>query len=200
MMGKTHLAVGIASALLVAQPKTLTGCAVSVIGGAIGGTLSDVDLFDQENHHALKGQLLGVGLAILVFVLDRWLELGLFAKMLNPDRGMASVSGIAFAVLWILGVKSAHRSFTHSILGLILFSFVIKLLFPSMALSFSAAFVSHLILDFLNKKDLRLFYPLRTGVSLGLCYADRWANQVFLRLGTVLSVVLLIHSILGSIL
>ena len=193
MMGKTHLAVGVASALLVTHPQTMTECVVSVLGGAIGGTLCDVDLFDQDNRHALRGQLLAVALLAVAFFLDRILHTGVFFRMLNPNRVLASMGGIGFMVLWLLAVKSSHRSFSHSILALMLFTAAVHTAMPPVTLGFFVAFVSHLVLDLLNKKGIRLLYPLRKGISFGLCYADGWLNKILLRLGTLLSVILLFY-------
>ena len=39
MLGKTHIAAGIASSLVLLQPSTLSGVLCSVAGGAAGGWL-----------------------------------------------------------------------------------------------------------------------------------------------------------------
>jgi radical SAM superfamily enzyme YgiQ (UPF0313 family) len=50
--------------------------------------------------------------------------------------------------------------------------------------------------DLLNKKKLPLLYPIKCGVSLNLCYANRAANAFFLYLGYIVSAVLLVRGII----
>ena len=71
---------------------------------------------------------------------------------------------------------------------------VVFLLILSMcwALPFAAAFASHQILDLMNKRPVRLLYPLKKGFSLGLFYADRLANRVFALAGSIWLVLIVI--------
>ena len=59
------------------------------------------------------------------------------------------------------------------------------LIFPDTALPFAAAFASHVLLDMMNKRSVRLFYPAKKGLCLGWCYSDRMANKMFAACGTV---------------
>jgi inner membrane protein len=51
--------------------------------------------------------------------------------------------------------------------------------FPTAAMPFAIAFTSHLILDVMNKRPVRLLYPAKKVVSLKWFYADRLANKFF---------------------
>ena len=44
MLRKTHISIGIATALAVIHPTSIAGCLCAIMGGAIGGWLPDVDL------------------------------------------------------------------------------------------------------------------------------------------------------------
>lgn len=58
MMAKTHIAVGVASAMLITQPKTKTEFVVAVVGGSVGGVMSDIDVkIDRSNKFAQKASL-----------------------------------------------------------------------------------------------------------------------------------------------
>lgn len=46
-------------------------------------------------------------------------------------------------------------------------------------LYFAVGFLSHLVTDIFNKKKVRLLYPMRGGVSLGLFHAYGLANRIF---------------------
>lgn len=43
MLGTTHLALGMASALIVTHPQTVSGVFAAIVGGGIGGWIVDVD-------------------------------------------------------------------------------------------------------------------------------------------------------------
>ena len=45
MLGKTHLALGVAAAAAVLQPSTVPECLTAVLSGAVGGVLCDIDTF-----------------------------------------------------------------------------------------------------------------------------------------------------------
>ncbi|MCC8103522.1 MAG: metal-dependent hydrolase [Clostridiales bacterium] len=54
-------------------------------------------------------------------------------------------------------------------------------------LSQTTGCLSHLLLDCLNKKPVRLLYPIKTGFCMRLCYADGAANKVLLWVGVLLT-------------
>mgnify|MGYP000580563472 FL=1 len=68
---------------------------------------------------------------------------------------------------------SSHRSFTHSILGIILFSAIIKLALIEYGLSpiykgFIIGYISHLLADYFTAKGIKLFYPIKTNIAFPL--------------------------------
>ena len=46
----------------------------------------------------------------------------------------------------------------------------------------------------MNKRPVRLFYPAKKGFSLGLFYADRFANKVIAAAGTAWLVIVILTS------
>lgn len=48
MLGKTHFVLGMASALVITQPQTIPGVITSMIGGAIGGWIVDIDIKNRD--------------------------------------------------------------------------------------------------------------------------------------------------------
>ena len=67
MMSKTHLAMGMAVALAVVQPKQANECIAALIGGAAGGVLADIDTLDNDyKSDALVGQLLATGITVFL--------------------------------------------------------------------------------------------------------------------------------------
>lgn len=194
MMSKTHVAMGIATSVAITHPSTSKECILSVIGGAVGGIICDIDtLKDDYKCDALIGQLSVVGITGILLLIDYFREIGICEYLLGRNRVLMIIGGILFAIPWIIGFFTEHRTFTHSFLALAAFSLSILLLCPSVLISFVIGFVTHILLDLLNKRDLRLLYPKEAGICLNLCYADEVANKVFLVIGLVASVFFILN-------
>lgn len=197
-MGKTHFAVGIATSLAVVQPKSFNECMVAVIGGAVGGVLADNDILDNGYQTgASSGQLLALGTAAISVVLDFFLGLGI-CQVIADKPILPIIGGIGFIILYIIGFCSNHRTFTHSFLALILYTIAVMLIYVPLAIPLAAAYLSHLLLDILNKKNIRILYPLDFGICFKMCYANKTANKVFMYVGFAVSGVLLLIGIIMS--
>ena len=199
MMSKTHLAVGIATSLAVIRPQTIQGCAITVIGGAVGGVLADNDILDNDYQaDALIGQLLAFGITAIVIVLDYFFQLGICSSIYTHPL-LPIIGGIGFVILYIIGFLSEHRTFTHSFLALILYTLTAWLIYKPIALAVSVAYLSHILLGVLNKRKVPVLYPLEFGICLKLCYANKTANKAFMYVGLGASVVLLAVCLILSI-
>ncbi len=199
MMSKTHLTVGLAVSLAIVQPDSLSDCLNAVIAGTVGGILPDNDILDNKNTlSAFSGQFFAGGVTILALILDKYYDLGLCRSVTENGR-TAALGGILFGILWLRGVFSGHRTFTHSFAALFLYTLSLGWLCPPLTLPFCGAYASHLCLDFLNKKGLPLFYPFRKSFCLHLCYADGIINKLLLYVGILTSVFLLTLAILNSL-
>ena len=198
MMSKTHFAVGLATSLAIIQPKTFNECAVAVIGGTVGGVLADNDILDNDYQaDALIGQLLALGSAVLALVLDFFLGFGICESIIAKPM-LPIIGGICFVVLYIVGFCSDHRTFTHSFLAMILYTIAAALIYTPLAIALGAAYLSHLLLDILNKKKVPILYPLEFGICFKMCYANKTANKVFMYVGFAISGLLLIIGIVTS--
>lgn len=179
MKNRTHRIMGAAAALAVVQPHTLLGCALAATAGAMGGAVSDIDLLWQQSARAVLRRTLEAGLLLAGLVLlELFAQAGVGAILLaliGPGwrPGLAMLAG-----LLVLGFFSEHRSFTHSLLGMALFSAALHLIAPEQAGAFMAGFASHLVLDLLNRAPLRLLFPLRAGCTLRLVAADGLADML----------------------
>lgn len=110
MMGKTHLAVGIASALMILQPQSSSQLAVAIIGGSLGGVAADIDVkLDFKNQYVARyawdavgseiaALMISIGLltadwtlrgGICIYILQRrfWALAGLVISMLLVAMG-----------------------------------------------------------------------------------------------------------------
>ena len=188
MMGRTHFAVGLATALAVIQPKSVGECMVAVFAGALGGVTADNDTLNQSN--SLKGQLLALKTALGALLIDYFFKLGICESiMANPKKALVGL--VAFLVLWFIGFFSDHRTFTHSFLAMILYSLAIGLIYEPFTLGFMVAYLSHLALDILNRKKMPLLYPLDLGICLKLCYSDGKVDTFLMYVGYITTAVFL---------
>lgn len=195
MMSKTHLTVGMATALALSTINTPTECAVALAGGAIGGVLADVDILkDDYKSDALIGELLAVGITAIVVGIDYILNWGI-CRYIIGNQITSTVGLISLAVLWIVGFSKEHRSFTHSIFAMMLYSYSIALVYPQMGTACLLGYLSHLLLDIMNKKKIQLLFPKKGGICFGWCYANKAANKVFMVLGAIATILLLIDKI-----
>lgn len=191
MMGKTHTSCGIASALVFTPPTTLTGVAAAVALGALGGAIPDIDLYSRKNRSIFVGNVV-IGVIIVTIAtlaIDIIFKLQILERILQ-HTGIYQIIGFgAFLILSLMSMPTPHRSFSHSLLALVLFTTSIYMMFPESSKFFAVGFISHLLLDITNKKDIKLFYPAKKGLSVKWFHASGTANKVFFVIGCGVSCV-----------
>ena len=194
MMSKTHIAVGAASALAVAQAGSVESCVAAVLGGSLGGIIADCDIHPSRAHKdALMGRLIVVGVAAVALLADWYADAGL-CDYLVANLGVPLLAGVvAFAALTFVGGHTDHRSFTHSLVAMACFCAAVYLACAPLLPYFAVGYASHLVLDVANKQGVRLLWPLRKNVSLGLCRAKGAANTALMFAGFAVAVLLLAY-------
>lgn len=189
MLGKTHAAVGTASALLV-MGSTVAHHPVSLVAGAtiaaIGGLMPDIDL---DSKHA---KATGITSLAAVAAIGSGKELT-SSNLTQPNQ---LIGLLALIVLVVIGLKSNHRGFTHSIIALALFSTAVEMIAGDVFIWFTIGYASHLIIDLFNKKGESILFPIKTKVCFNLCTADGITNKVLGTLATVISILVLAGRIL----
>lgn len=190
MLGNTHIALGIASSLVLTQPKTVPEVIAAVAGGAIGGWIVDIDCKDQKLERetiydtiisalfigALIALDFAVGKGMCQYVFDNW---GI--PLLGATLG--------FIALLIVGQASAHRTFTHSLVGLALFTALLYIFCRPLAIPFLIGYVSHLCADLFNRRGMQLLFPLKWRVCLNLCHSNKTANKALFLIACVFDLV-----------
>lgn len=190
MLGKTHMAVGIASTLAVTQPGNITEMVLAVGVGALGGLISDIDVGTSESHRdADKIVFLSAIVVLAVILIDHFLQTGIASRVIQSSGyGRVIIGALLLIGICAFGKEQPHRSFMHSFLALILLCFAIGLVWEKTVLYFAAGFLSHLVIDIFNKKKVRLLYPLKGGVAFGVFHAHGLANRILFILGSVVAV------------
>lgn len=177
MTGRTHVVVGAASgvvaALALGGPVAVAELAAAAAGGALGATLPDLDV--RNTAHPLRDRLArvaAVALLALAACLDAAAGWPLARRAAQAGLGPIALGAAAFATLCCAVRLSAHRSFSHSLLALVGFAVATHLACPLLAPALVAGLASHLVLDLFNRRPLRLLWPARRGLCLGLCKTD----------------------------
>ena len=197
MMSKTHLSVGMAAALAVSPITDINSCLLVLAGGAIGGVIPDVDVLDDDYKcDALIGELISFGLVALAVIIN-YFNHGSMMSTLSEHKLLSIIGGVAFFILWAVGFSCDHRDFTHSLLSMALFSISVALIYLPLTLPFAMGYLSHLLLDILNKKKIRLFFPREGGICLYLCYASKIGNTIFMILGFIATAFLLVYHLIS---
>lgn len=190
MLGKTHLAVGVAASLLFTQPKSLQELVLAVGIGGIGSLIPDIDVDTSGSHkYVNKIIVFAVLAAVGIYVAEQFWHIGVVARILSDSNyTRIAIGTILFIVVCAFGKRQPHRSFMHSILALVILSFSIGLIWIDLVPYFAIGFISHLLTDIFNYKKVRLLYPFKGGIALKLFHAHGLANSIFLLVGSVLTV------------
>lgn len=191
MMGKTHITMGIASAVLITQPSTIGGCILAIVGGSTGGIMCDIEVHSNRYcRDALHARIIVVAIATVALLVDAFTRGPITSYITQTNVTILLVGAAVVVGVSLFGRFQAHRTFTHSLLALLLLSIGVAMACLPLTLAFAIGFLSHVLLDLLNKKRVQLLYPSKVGnVCLGLCYANRIANKAFLVLGVLGSAV-----------
>ena len=193
------MAVGTATALAVMQPDNMRGLIVVAGAGMIGSVICDIDVSTSESHRDVN-KILGITVVVLLLatLLDNYYKLGIAGYFQRSSSLLRLFTGLAvFLGLCVFGKEQPHRSFMHSLLAVAVFGLVAYYIFPAAAMPFAAAMLSHMAIDTLNYKKVRILYPLRGGISFKFCKADGWVNNILFYVGALVTVVLGILCVLG---
>lgn len=191
MKKNTHLAVGVAVSTMVLMPKELQSMAMCICGSAIGSVISDVDVASSRPRKTLN-KLVSFSIAVIAILvmLEQAFKIPIYHIIESQTNIYRIILGyVTFLLLSIYGTMTKHRTYTHSIIGLISFTGVAWVVLPSLAIPFCIGMISHILLDTLNNKKIHLLYPSKKGgIAFKLCSADGKANSIICIIGTLIVV------------
>lgn len=199
MTGKTHIACGMAAALAVTRPGDLQELSLCVVASAVGAVICDVDAKASDARKQFN-RAAAVVMAIMAAVVYFDYRMGIngFAVLFYRESMIRSACGILlFLTVCARGRTTPHRSFMHSMVASLILSATVYIIMPQMVLPFWVAVMSHILLDILNNKKVRVFYPLKDGICLNICKADKMADKVLFYTGIMWMVFLISYVVLG---
>lgn len=187
MMGKTHAAVGVACAIFLTQPpdlKSLLLCSTAAYTGAI---ISDIDVTTSKSRKGLGKITAAVAAAlILTFIAEKIFNIGISSYFRQSDSLFHAAVGAAMLLtVCFFGEKQPHRTFMHSFLAGMLLTLSVSAIIPEAGKYFAAAFLSHIVLDLLNEKNVQLLYPSKKlCFCFSLCKAGKLFDKILFFAGT----------------
>jgi len=195
-MSFTHLAVGAGTALAIMHPNDPKGCCLAVIGGFLGGVIPDADTLQHDyKKDALKGQLIAFLTTAGLFLADRISGFNIFTDFPPVNMIWLNVGLILFAVLYVICLPQPHRGFSHSLLAMILFSAAIAFIYRPLLPFFLLGYASHIAIDLLNKKGVKVFFPANFIICLRICTANGMANIILQVVGFLVAMAFLINGL-----
>lgn len=180
MLAKAHITIGMAAAMTVMRPETVPEALPVIAGAAIGCLICDIDCdIAAEKKDSSRWRVAMFAVAAAALIEDHLLKAGMW-ESIHPYLWFFGLAG--FALTCTFAGISSHRGFSHSLLAMACAAGSIWLIFPAMTKPFIIAFLSHIALDLMNKRPLKVLYPVQKGWCLGWFYANKLADKIF---GTV---------------
>ena len=138
---------------------------------------------------------------MLTILAEYKLNLGIYRRLTSDSSVLRLLAGTAaFLLICAYGKQQPHRSFMHSFAALALLTACVDIIYPDASAYFAVGFLSHLVLDFFNRKPEKLFWPWKKGFCLGFCSARGLVNRALLGCGMVsLAVVLVLSAPAGRL-
>lgn len=197
MLGKTHFAVGMASALAILQPQTLPVLLTGTAAAAVGGMISDIDCGTSQAHQgADKIMTAAIAVTSIVIFIDYRFHLGVYERLMQNSSVSRLLTGLmAFVMICAYGSRQPHRSFMHSFPAMIMLTACMDVIYPDAAPYFGVGFLSHLLLDVFNFRQEKLFWPMKKGFCLRLCSSQGTVNRILLIAGNAATILLVLTSV-----
>ena len=174
MKGETHAIVGAATAVMVTNPTTFSGLVLAAITGALGGLYCDIDStksFGKRLFDGLAGFTI-VSIITIFFAIANFMP-DVYEKMRVSDNLDVEIACcIGLVVLTVIGKSSPHRKVTHSIEFTAIAFGLLYFINKDVANCFALGMISHISLDLLNKRPVRLSLLFNIDFCFGLCYSD----------------------------
>jgi len=174
MLAPSHVIVGVVSAVVVSEQTGMISSSPFIYLWAIIGSL----LPDIDHKHSRLGRLINPLLLLVIY----FLLLSLYPEAdFTPNKFLATTAGhirhffspyqvITFVTVltaaFICQVWAGHRTITHSLLLCAVIMWHITAKSDPRMLTFSVAYISHVILDLFSPQGIQFFYPYGKRIAL----------------------------------
>ena len=200
MEKKTHVACGNLISLFLMKPTTVSGLLITITSSTLGSLLPDVDLKDSTTDKLFDRLMTSlITIIVMSILMQYFFNINLY-KIIKSYNNLFNyiITICLFIIMSYLGSKTAHRSFTHSILGLFIYTVILSYNFKdNIVIPYFISHLSHILLDLLNMKGVALFYPFKFRFSLKLCESSGSFNQLLFGLFSFCDMFLFVFLMIG---
>lgn len=197
MRTRTHAVVSSALSLAILRPNNIEELVLTVAVSAIGGTICDIDATTKETKKKTTIGIIGFVLLLLIgYYIDYKNSYNIFNLFINNNPYISIIGLILILIICFYGMDKPHRSFLHSILCFILLTSITYICFNNIYLPFIIGFISHILLDILNKREVKLLYPSNRGISLKKCSYNGKEDIIIFITSTIITIILIIMLLL----
>jgi inner membrane protein len=186
MLGRTHLAIGLATtAAVITNTHTLPE---ALITAGISSLIPDID----EEHSLIRRKIdvipgLPLGFPLLL-IADYFLWHYKYFSLL---------AAILFAVYIGFAYFTKHRGFTHSLAGFATFILILALSDKMLLIPAMIGYGMHLVADLMTNAGIELLYPLKRRVGLHLFATGSIIDQSIGLISTFIFFVILYQNFTG---
>lgn len=178
MNANVHMSVAAATTTTVllvtghTDPKLLT---TGLVCSMLGSIVPDVDANDESKFKNMFKKFMSVFIIILIafgfYAYNNHITVSDAIRYILNCQWLTG--GLIFIVLCLIGYFSSHRTFTHWLIAIPMFSLGFYMMFGKIpTIFFAIGMLSHLIIDLLNKKEQKLFFPIPIDCCLYVCESD----------------------------
>lgn len=187
--------------LCLMRPDSIFDLVVTCGCATLGGLVPDVDLKDSTSDKLFDRLMTSlITIVVMSFFIKYFFDIDLYCKIKDCNYINYLISICLFIVMAFLGSKSSHRSFTHSFLGMFIYSLILSYGFGNnVVYPYFVSHLSHIVLDLFNKKGVALFYPSKYRLCFGICDSNGKVNKFLFILFSLLIVLYLILISIGVI-
>lgn len=180
MTGKTHMSIGVGLTNVMIATSDIKTLLIGTILALVGSLIVDIDTEKSQGSIFLKNCIAGIIIvATLGLVLKEKYSINIFKYIIQNKELQKLIPILSIlSIVIVIGVMSKHRSFTHSILGVIAFTMPMYIIVGDLAKWFAIGYIAHILADMLNKKGVKLLYPYKKGISLKLCKSDGIVDKI----------------------
>ena len=176
MEKKTHVALGNLVSLAYLQPTSVSGLMITVGSATLGSILPDVDLKDSTTDKLFDRLITSFITVIIVGVfVNYFFDINIYHKIKEFSNIYNYIlCVVVFSIMSYMGSKT-HHGFKETVV-----------------VPFFMAYLSHILIDLLNKKGLTLFYPIKKRFCFDLCDSHGTVNSILFTLFSFLNFITLI--------
>ena len=199
MEKKTHVMCANLVSLYIMKPSNIPELLITCGVASLGGLVPDVDLKDSTSDKLFDRLMTSlITIVAMSFFIKYFFDFDLYCKVKEYDFLSYLISICLFIVIAYFGSKSSHRSFTHSVIGLLIYTGILFYGFGfNVFVPYFVSHLSHIILDLFNRKGIALFYPSKFRICFDLCDSNGRVNKFLFILFSILIVVYLILISIG---